>query len=117
MEGECNDAFRVANGKSNTVPTLLPCSSLQKDSAIGDRLFKSFSYYMKFSLLYEKRLEGLTSPLEQQSHRLEKVVDLLNASDMEKDPNHVRKEKEFHITLITHKYPIEGKVIYKFSSS
>jgi len=44
MEGGCNDAFRVADGKSNNVPTLLLWSSSLKDLAIGDRLFKSFSY-------------------------------------------------------------------------
>lgn len=115
MEGEYNGEFRAADGKSDTVPTPLSWSSLLKGSVVGDRLSRSLSYYVKFSLRYAKRLEGLTSPSEHQSHRSEKAVDLLSTNDLKSDPDNVWKGKEFHIALITHKYPAREKVIHKFS--
>lgn len=109
MEGEYSDAFRAADGKSNTVPTPLSWSSLLKGSVIGDRLSPSLSYYVKFSLRNAKRLEGLILPSEHQSHRSEKAVDLLSTDDPKNYPDRVWKGKEFHIALITHKYPAREK--------
>lgn len=115
MEGEYKPSAESADGKSNTVPSPLSWSSLLKGSVIGNRIPQSLSYYVKFYLRYAKRLEGLTWPSELPSHKSEVAVDLLNTSDVKNNPAHVWKGKEFHIALITHKYPAREKVFYYHS--
>jgi len=112
LEGEYSNSAGYADGKSNMVPSPLSWSSLLKGSVIGNRVPQSLSYYVKFYLRYAKRLEDLTWPSELRSHRSEVAVDLLSRSDVKKDPAHVWKGKEFHIALITHKYPARMKVLF-----
>lgn len=112
MEGDCKSSAESADWKSKTVPSPLSWSSLLKGSVIRNSVPKSLSYYVKFYLRYAKRLEGLTWPSELQRHKPEVAVDLLSTSDVKNDPAHVWKGKEFHIALITHKFPARVKVLY-----
>lgn len=112
MEGGYKSSDESAYGTSNTAHSPLSWSSLLKGLVIGNRVPQSLSYYVKFYLRYAKRLEGLTWPSEPESHQPEVAVDRLSTSDVKNDPVHIWRGKEFHVALITHKYPARLKVLY-----